>query len=254
MKFSIITPTYRRAELLTRAVRSVQAQTHSNWEMIIINDSPGDASYAAFASSINDPRIRYVENERNRGVNFSRNCALDSISAASEWVIFLDDDDYLSPDALRTFHDLILTHPEHRWFITNRTQKDGTSLTKAPQADASYSYARDYLILRRIQGDATHAIDTTLLHSIRFLKNVRQAEEWFFFFQIGQKTRLYYHDHNSTISDGYDKEHGLNFRKRTKMERLKTVLIILYEALPLKLLYRPSFLFYILLRLVKLPF
>ena len=79
MKFSIITPTHKRSHLLTRAVSSLQAQTHTDWEMIIINDSPGDTSYNDFVSSINDSRIRYFVNSSNRGVNYSRNVALEKL-------------------------------------------------------------------------------------------------------------------------------------------------------------------------------
>lgn len=252
MKFSIITPTHRRAEELARAVRSVQAQTYPEWEMIIVNDSPTDKTYLGFISSINDPRIRYVENDRNMGVNFSRNHALNAISAASNWIIFLDDDDYFAPDALKTFHDLILAHPRQEWFMTNRAYTDGTPITYAPESDKTYSYAREYLIMRKIKGDATHIMKTDLINKIRFLNNVKQAEEWFFFYQVGLHTKLFYHDHNSTISDGYNKEHGLNFRKRSKEEQLKTLLIILYEAVPLKLLYHPSFIAYIAMRLLRI--
>lgn len=252
MRFSIITPTFKRADSLLRAVRSLQAQTYADWEMVIVNDSPTDESYATFSSSINDPRIRYLVNDRNMGVNFSRNRALDTISASSEWVIFLDDDDYLSPDALKTFHDLILTHSTVNWFITNRALKDGTPLTKVKTAEKIYSYIWDYLLLRKIQGDATHVIKTESTHLIRFSNNVKQGEEWIFFYQLGLQDKLYYHDHNSTITDGYDAPHGLNFRKRTKRERLESILLLLYEGVLRGFGYRPTFLMYIVARLLRL--
>ena len=96
MRFSIITPTYKRSDKLIRAVKSVQAQTYKDWEMVVVNDSPNDETYIPFASSINDPRIHYHVNKTNSGVNFTRNFALDRVSADSKWVVFLDDDDYLA--------------------------------------------------------------------------------------------------------------------------------------------------------------
>lgn len=251
MKFSIITPTYKRAEQLLRAVRSVQNQTYSDWEIIIINDSPTDTSYNAFASSINDPRIRYHVNERNMGVNYSRNRALDSVSAESKWVLFLDDDDYLSPDTLKQFHNLILTHPSHRWFMTNRALKNGEALTKAPRTDKTYSYTWQYLIGKQITGDATHVIATEMLHTVRFSRYIKQGEEWFFFFQAGLKEKIFYHDHNSTISDGYG---DLNYRRRTKHEHLETLSILFYEGLMQGLAYHPTFIIYIFIRLIRIPF
>ena len=251
MKFSIIIPTYKRAEKLIRSVESVLNQTHTDWEMIIVNDSPDDISYRDFASSINDPRIHYHTNNTNCGVNFSRNYALDKVSADSKWVIFLDDDDFFAKDTLETFYKLIVSHAEQKWFVTNRAYVNGKANTQFPINDTTYSYAWSYLITKRCKGDATHCIETKLLHNIRFSKYIKQAEEWFFFYQVGLKSRMYYHSHNSTITDGYDKEKGLNFRKRTFGEQFETVSILFYEGLTLKLAYHPTFVIYLFLRILK---
>lgn len=218
--------------------------------MIIVNDSPNDESYRDFASSINDPRIHYHVNKTNSGVNFTRNTALDKVSASSEWIIFLDDDDYLAPDALKTIHDLILVHPHKKWFITNRAGKDGTPLTQIATSDVEYSYTRDYLLLRRCKGDVTHAISTASIHAIRFPLHIKQGEEWLFFYQLGLTERMFYHDHNSTITDGYT-ETGLNLRKRSRGEQLETLSILFYEGVRLGVAYRPTFLIYLSIRLIR---
>ncbi len=254
MLFSIITPTYKRPDKLVRAVASVQAQTYSDWEMIIVNDSPNDTGYQEFASSINDARISYHVNPTNKGVNFTRNRGLDKVSADSKWVIFLDDDDWLSPDALKTFHDLILIHGDVHWFVTNRAYKNGTPITKAPASDTTYSYTRDYLLLRRIKGDATHIISTQSIHLVRFSKHVKQGEEWLFFYQLGLSEKMFYHNHNSTITDGYDNEKGLNFRKRSFSERFETVMVLFYEGLQRGFGYRPTFLTYLIVRFMRILF
>lgn len=256
MKFSIITPTYKRSDMLLRAVTSLMSQTYTDWEMIIINDSPTDITYGDFASSINDQRIHYYVNETNCGVNFSRNRALDKVSALSAWVIFLDDDDYLAPDALETFHSLIQTHQNQKWFVTNRAYKNGEPLTRFPTSNTFYGYAWSYLILKRLKGDATHCIETkyiTRLHA-RFSKYIKQGEEWFFFYQIGLHSKMFYHDHNSTITDGYNTATGLNFRKRSKVERAETLSKLIYEGHQNRSIYSFAFLVYIFSRILKLIF
>lgn len=253
MKFSIITPTYKRPEKLLRAVNSLLSQTHQDWEMIIVNDSPSDTSYKDFSSSINDARIHYHVNDSNKGVNYSRNYALDKVSADSRWVILLDDDDYFAPDTLQIFHNLILLHGDQKWFVTNRALTNGKPLTSFPKDNSLYSYAWEYLLLRRCKGDATHCIETKLLshHKIHFSSHIKQAEEWFFFYQLGLQEKMYYHDHNSTISDGYDASNGLNFRKRGFSEQLETLSILFYEGTSRKLLHYPSFIIYLCARFVK---
>ena len=254
MKFSIITPTFRRKELLTRAVASLVAQTYKDWEMIIVNDSPSDDSYQEFASSINDARIHYHTNPINKGVNYSRNLALDKLSADSRWVIFLDDDDYLAPDALANFYNLILMHGDTKWFVTNRAYKNGESLTRFPVDETFYSYAWSYLILKRCKGDATHCIETKLITHLhaRFSKYVKQGEEWFFFYQVGLHAKMFYSDHNSTISDGYDNALGLNFRRRPRGERFESLMKLIYEGKSRKILHSPGFILYLCIRFLLL--
>ncbi len=253
MKFSIITPTFKRKDLLIRAVNSLLAQTYSDWEMIIVNDSPTDIRYQEFFVTINDARIHYHVNDINRGVNYSRNHALSKVSADSKWVLFLDDDDYFAPDTLQTFHDLILQSQNQKWFVTNRALANGKSFTQFPANETLYNYAWNYLLLRRCKGDATHCIETKHINQekVTFSNHVKQGEEWFFFYQLGTKTAMYYSDHNSTISDGYSDSSGLNFRKRTFSEQLETLSLLVYEGSSKKLLRHPSFIIYIFLRFVR---
>ena len=89
MKFSIITPTFKRQELLSRAVASLQAQTYKDWEMIIVNDSPKDTAYHDFTSSVNDSRIHYFVNEINRGVNYRETLLLKDFPRTLVGLFFL---------------------------------------------------------------------------------------------------------------------------------------------------------------------
>ena len=254
MKFSIITPTYKRRDLLKRAIQSVLRQTYTEWEMLIVNDSPDDQSHQSFATSIADPRIHYFVNDTNRGVNYSRNRALDSISEDSDWVVFLDDDDYFAPDALATFNEIAIIHPECKWFVTNRAYADGNLVTKYPKPETWYSYIKDVLILKRCKGDVTHCMKTSILTNIRYSKYIKQAEEWLFYYQVAIREKMFYHNHNSTLTDGYDKTSGLNFRKRTRGEQLEALRTFIYEGRELHLLHHPTFLIYLFMRLVRLCF
>jgi glycosyltransferase involved in cell wall biosynthesis len=254
MLFSIITPTYKRPEKLQRAVKSLLLQTYQDWEMIIVNDSPSDTSYKEFSSSINDARIHYHINDTNKGVNYSRNYAIDKVSADSKWIILLDDDDYFAPDTLQTFHNLILLHGDQKWFVTNRALTNGKPVTKFPKDESLYSYAWSYLLLRRCKGDATHCIETKTINQrhIRFSQHIKQGEEWFFFYQLGLSQKMYYSDHNSTITDGYDVASGLNFRKRTRSQQLEDVSVLAYEGSSKNLIYNPTFIIYLLMRIIRI--
>lgn len=96
---SIITPSYNTALYIAETIKSVQAQTYINWEMIIVDDCSTDNTDEVVASFFYDSRIRYIKNKKNSGAAVSRNYALRE--AKGKWIAFLDSDDLWMPDKLQ---------------------------------------------------------------------------------------------------------------------------------------------------------
>ena len=98
----IITTCNRNADMLRRAVQSVQNQSYTNWELLIVDDSPetfsGRKEVETLITSINDKRIQYIKQPQNMGAQVARNTGL--AIARGEWINFLDDDDEFLPDKL----------------------------------------------------------------------------------------------------------------------------------------------------------
>lgn len=94
---SIIMPSYNTAAYIADSIRSVQAQTYENWELIIVDDCSIDDTDAVVAS-FSDNRIRYLKNPVNSGAAVSRNYALRE--AKGKWIAFLDSDDLWEPEKL----------------------------------------------------------------------------------------------------------------------------------------------------------
>lgn len=88
---SIITPSYNTANYIGETIRSVQAQTYQNWEMIIVDDCSTDDTDEVVRPFLTDTRIRYLKNEKNSGAAVSRNRAIRE--AKGRWIGFLDSDD-----------------------------------------------------------------------------------------------------------------------------------------------------------------
>ena len=86
---SIIMPTYNRANLILRSVKSVLKQTYDNFELIIIDDGSTDQT-ETIISSLNEGRIRYLKSETNQGACHARNRGI--ASAKGEYIAFLDSD------------------------------------------------------------------------------------------------------------------------------------------------------------------
>lgn len=87
---SIIMPAYNSSKYIKNAIVSVQKQTYSNWELIIVDDCSNDNT-VEIVKSLEESRIRLFINERNSGAAISRNKALRE--AKGRWIAFLDSDD-----------------------------------------------------------------------------------------------------------------------------------------------------------------
>lgn len=90
---SVILPTHDRAALLADAIASVQAQTVTSWELIVVDD--GSTTPATVPS---DPRIHLVRLAEPGGPARARNAGM--AHAAADAVAFLDDDDQYAPGRL----------------------------------------------------------------------------------------------------------------------------------------------------------
>ena len=188
-----------------RALASVRAQSHADWKLVIVNDSPGEDYRALELSIADDSRIAYLPHEQNKGKNSAMNTALALLDreAFGGYVVFLDDDDWLHPDALSDFAVAIEESPAS-WLVSARGRTDGTMFTKNATGRNSIHYYRDYLIAKRFSGDATHCLYFPEICSVRFPRSVKNAEEWLYFAHVATHVpKFRYLPSIGTYSEGY---------------------------------------------------
>lgn len=95
---SVIIPTYNRAAEVSKAIRSVENQTHKRLEIIVVDDGSSDStSEVLSAYQRREPRLQVIRQE-NKGVSVARNMAL--TVAKGDYIAFLDDDDRCLPRRL----------------------------------------------------------------------------------------------------------------------------------------------------------
>lgn len=95
---SIIMPSYNTAKYIAESIKSVQAQTYKNWELLIVDDCSSDDTDDVVRPFLSDERIKYLKNENNSGAALTRNKALRE--AKGKWIAFLDSDDLWKPEKL----------------------------------------------------------------------------------------------------------------------------------------------------------
>ena len=101
--FSIVTPVYDPdPQVWNACVASVRGQLDPDWEWIVVNDGGRDADIRAALTALSEaePRVRFIDRSEQRGIVAATNAGLKE--ARGEFVCFLDHDDELHPEALRS--------------------------------------------------------------------------------------------------------------------------------------------------------
>ena len=96
---SVVMPTHNRAAIIGNAIGSVVAQSHQNWQLLVVDDGSRDATAAEVSGFCDDPRISYHFQEQ-AGVSKARNTGLDM--ANGHYVFYLDSDNLWLDSHIRT--------------------------------------------------------------------------------------------------------------------------------------------------------
>jgi glycosyltransferase involved in cell wall biosynthesis len=105
---SVIIPTYNRARKVARAVASVLYQTHTDYELIVVDDGSRDNTGETL--SLFPSRIIRLVHDGNRGVSAARNTGI--TASGAPLIAFLDSDDYWLPEKLAVQVAFFKAHPK----------------------------------------------------------------------------------------------------------------------------------------------
>lgn len=104
--FSVIVPVYKAAETVERCVASLVASGGDDLQVILVEDhSPDDSWETCRRLAQKYANVLCVRNDRNRGVSYTRNRALDLVEG--KYLLFTDSDDWVDPDYVTSFRRAI---------------------------------------------------------------------------------------------------------------------------------------------------
>lgn len=185
MKISIITPCYNAAPYIANTIQSVQNQTISDWEMIIVDDGSSDNSVEIIQKIIaQDSRIKLIQKE-NGGSASARNLAL-SI-AQGEYIQFLDSDDTIDYKKLERQitlmekEDLDVSYSDWCFVLPDGTMEKVHGL--------NFNLVRVLLLWGTLFGALPiHAFvyrrDFLTKHQLSFSSVIKEREDWNFHIQV----------------------------------------------------------------------
>jgi glycosyltransferase involved in cell wall biosynthesis len=170
-RVTVVLPTYRRPQHLARAIATVQAQTFTDWELIVVDDNDPRhpdrrGTQQAVSKHLDDPRIRFVRHDDNRGGSAARNTGIRAARAA--WIAFLDDDDEWHATKLerqlalaeRSATDVALV------YCRIRARHDGTGRESVYRSEPDKCNIRDLFRRNHIGGTSCVMCRADALHEV----------------------------------------------------------------------------------------
>lgn len=110
MRIGVVIPAFNAAGWIGDAIASVAAQTHSDWQLVVVDDGSTDGT-SDVADDFAGPQIRLIQ-QQNGGVSRARNRGIaELLGAATDALLFLDADDWLAPDALSRLAAALAAEP-----------------------------------------------------------------------------------------------------------------------------------------------
>lgn len=203
---SIITPTYNSGRYISETIQSIQAQTYTNWELLITDDCSDDQTVDIIMSfQKNDSRIKLFSLEINSGPGPSRNNSIRM--AKGKYIAFLDSDDKWSEFKLEK-QITFMQKNNYIFTFTNYFKIDskGTIIKSENNTPLKVNYI-DCLLGNRI-GCLTVVLDVSKLGKI-YMEDLPRRQDYLLWLKILKKIDYaysineklaFYRVHNKSIS------------------------------------------------------
>ncbi|TMW72347.1 glycosyltransferase family 2 protein [Alteribacter natronophilus] len=181
---SVITPAYNAEKYITSTIESVQLQSFSDWEMIIVDDCSDDQTFSIVQEyAQKDSRIRLIALSENGGAAISRNTAIRA--SRGRYLAFLDSDDQWLPDKLTRQLEFMRENKEAFTFTAYRVVDEvGNKTGKTIEAPEKVTY-RD-LLKENMIGCLTVMIDTEQTGPLEMV-NIRTRQDYVLWLELCKK-------------------------------------------------------------------
>jgi hypothetical protein len=185
--FSVVVTTYNREQIIRRAVDSCLAQSFEDFEVVVVDDASSDGT-VAMLETYEDPRLRVVVHEENKGINPTRHTG--ASEARGEWVVVVDSDWELMPNALERLRAAIDGLPEGVRVVRYRLLWDDGSVTPTFVPPGPYGYEERIRWFEEEGGnDAGRCIQAAVFEATPYIENRRGAIETIFELDLAKAER-----------------------------------------------------------------
>ena len=216
---SVVIPCYNQAYFLGQAIESVLGQSYHPIEIIVVNDGSIDNTREIAARY---PNVRYAE-QRNQGLSAARNTGIRE--SAGSYVVFLDADDRLLPNGIKTGIECFNNHPESA-FVFGAYRRIGAEGIAVGKPITNQIDKDPYLALLKRNDIGMHATVMYRRHVLvsvgGFDTSLNVCEDYDLYLRIARNLEIFCHE---TPVAEY-RVHGVNMSSDLEL-MLKTTLRVL---------------------------
>lgn len=186
---SVVIPLYNKEKSIAQSLQSVLNQSYTDFEIVVVDDGSTDKS-VEIVEGIEDARLKIFK-QPNAGPSKARNTGVGH--ASGEWIVFLDADDELLPNALSIFKGIIVEHQDVDIIDCNRYVRMGT------QEKLGYHPLEGYIknpfkkcFYRLVSpGEGRAAFRKTLLQKHPYNEKIRRFEDAELLIRLFSEAKVY---------------------------------------------------------------
>ncbi len=219
---SVIIPCYNQGRFLGEAIESVLAQTHPHFEIIVVDDGSTDDTSEVAARY---PHVRCIRQNNQGRPALTRNRGLPE--SKGDYVVFLDADDRLLPDALEVGLGHLDAHPECAFVsgLCRKIRSDGSLLPNSQSGYVEKSFYSALLTYNYISIPATVLYRRAIFDSVDGFNtswSVKGSEDYELYLRIAKDSPIC--SHNKVIADYRQHDASLSHNADLMMKSTLTVL------------------------------
>ena len=228
---SVIIPAYNAEKFIVETIQSLQRQTFSDFEIIVVDDGSTDQT-ESLVMQIDEPKLRLLSVE-HQGVSATRNRGV--AASQGKFIAFLDADDLWTPNTLQLYVEALTLNSaadlSYGWtYFWNYDLNNSSDVTKliSPSATGATAYLAmlernivgngSNIFVRRSAFDAVGGFDQTLTH----------GEEWEFCFRVALQGEValvpqplvYYRQHSTSNCSDFEPAKTSSFKALDKIYHL----------------------------------
>lgn len=181
---SIITPVHNSENFIRETIKSVQMQSFSNWELILINDCSTDSSKKIIdVFALEDERIKVINMDLNVGAAIARNEGIKV--SQGRFIAFLDSDDLWFEDKLEYQINFMLNNNCNFTFSSYEKIRANGEVIGSVGVPARVTYKQ--LLKMQVIGCLTAVYDVSFFGKV-YMPEIRKRQDWGLWLRLLKKT------------------------------------------------------------------